>query len=84
MSVTVFRVIGEMMVNENTEVTDTAINALMNCSLGFILKTRAPRSSPLIIDYTVGRIHSIKPKFRPLMVSLRFALHVGKLYVSLS
>jgi hypothetical protein len=59
LSATVFTLIGEATLNENSDVADTAISILMNSSLGFALKAHAAKCYPLIIEptYRAARKH---------------------------
>jgi hypothetical protein len=54
MSATVFKVIGEATLTENSGVADTALCTLINESLGFALKAHTAKCYPLIIEPTYG------------------------------
>ena len=59
MAASVFRLVGEATMNENSDVADIAIDIIMNPSLAFTLKTHASTVYPLIMEpaYRATRKH---------------------------
>jgi hypothetical protein len=59
MAVSAFRLIGEVTINDSTEVAYAAIGILMNPALGFLLKAHAARCYPVIVGptYRAARKH---------------------------
>lgn len=50
MAVSVFKLIGEMCVNKNSDVAETAFDILMNPACNFMLKTHSAAVYPLIVE----------------------------------